>query len=172
MTRRYEEYPQLARLVRAMSPEGRELVAHWHRVLTTALEGYIPHAEREVKATWGNQAMKRVGAEGAELGLAGWLNVMRKVAELVDSGGAGDWCCKPGMLASPNSCPQHGYDSQKEGSYELGTIIRRPYGEGSERAVKVYDNSSVPFPWRSVEFPLSYNWADLRQGQWTVIGRV
>lgn len=110
MTRRYDQYPQLAAQLRKMSPEGRELVARWHRILTTALEGYIPHAKRE--AFDALEAMAQPGAKaagyGAELATTAWLNVMRNVAAIIVDPSEAEWCCKPGMLASPGPCPQHG----------------------------------------------------------------
>lgn len=163
-SRRYEEYPQLARLVRAMSDDGRELVAHWHRVVTTALEGYIPHSKREVGERMGQAARLGAGA-----GLEGWLTTMRKVAELVDAGGAGDWCCKRGMMADPRPCPQHDFDVRV--LYDEGTIIERDYGHGKENAVYVRSDE-VQNVWRSVQFPLTYSTVDIGKGRWRVVGRV
>lgn len=168
--KRFEEYPQLARQLRKMSPEGRELVAVWHRVLNTALDGFIPHAKREVKQGWGTIGLQKAATGGAEAALLAWLDVMRKIAALIADPSEGDWCCKVGMMTHPHPCPQHGYHPDLEPTYPLGTLIRRPYGEGIERAVKVYDDSDNPHPWRSIEFPMSYNWKDLSQGTWTVMG--
>lgn len=168
--KRYEEYPQLARLVRAMTPEGRDLVAHWHRVLMTALEGYIPHAKNEVKQTWDTVGLQNAAKEGAETALQAWLGTMRKVAATVVDPAEGDWCCKLGMMTAPSPCPQHGFHPGQD--YPLGTTLERVYGEGRERAVKVYDNSEDPHPWRSVEFPLSYKDKDLVGGEWRVVGHV
>jgi hypothetical protein len=166
----------MARLVRVMSDAQRETVAHWHRTLTTGLEGAVPQLKRETAEALtgagltGSEAAAAAG--GAEGGLLAWLRTMRQVAELLADPSPGDWCCKPGMLADPRPCPQHGYLPGQDSSYELGTIIRRAYGHGEERAVKVYDDSDYPHPWRSVEFPLSYNSEDLTKGHWTVVGRV
>lgn len=168
--KKYEEYPQLARLVRAMSPEGRELVAHWHRVLTTALEGYIPHAKNEAKETWGTIGLQKAAKGGAETALQAWLNVMRKVAGIIVDPSEGDWCCKFGMMASPSPCPQHGFHADQE--YPLGTVIERAYGHGRERAVNVCGTEQGRHVWRSVEFPLSYQARELVQGSWRVVGHV
>lgn len=168
-SRRYEEYPQLARLVRAMSDEGRELVAHWHRVLTTALEGYAATVGKVVAEAYADSRDKSIAQWGSEKSAREWLRVMRSVAELVDEGGAGDWCCKPGMLASPDPCPQHGFNRRRD--YELGTIISRPYGcLPKEHAVCVRQGSGKA--WHSIEFPLIYNAHELSLGNWTVVGRV
>lgn len=173
--RRYDQYPTIARSLRAMTPEGRQLVAHWHRILTTALEGAIPAMKTQALAGMLETAEcslseAHAASGGAEGALTGWLRVMRDVAGIIVDPSEADWCCKPGMLAHPEPCPQHGFDPKQ--TYELGTVIRRPYGEGWERAVKVYDNSESPCPWRSIEYPFYYNWAELRGGNWTVVGRV
>lgn len=169
MTRRYDQYPQLAAQLREMSPWGRELVAQWHRVLTTALEGYIPAAKREC-----NESMGPAARLGAGWALERWLIVMRDVAAVIVDPSEADWCCKPGMLASPNPCPQHGFDISRD--YELGTIIRRTYGHGQEHAVCVLVEGELTGEkvrrWRSVEFSLSYDRSKVAQGNWTVVGRV
>lgn len=111
MTRRYDQYPQLAAKLREMSPWGRELVAQWHRILTTALEGYIPAAKREAAETlYANDMLRCAAQEGTEFGLNNWLRVMRDVAAVIVEPSEADWCCKSGMLASPDPCPQHGGD--------------------------------------------------------------
>lgn len=111
MTRRYDQYPQLAAQLRKMSPEGRELVARWHRILTTALEGYIPAAKREVSgALYADGMLQSAAGEGAGMALTSWLRVMRDAAVIIDDPSEADWCCKPGMLAHPQPCPQHGDD--------------------------------------------------------------
>ena len=94
---------------------------------------------------------------------------MRKVAELVDDGGAGDWCCKRGMLADPRPCPQHDFDVRV--LYDEGTIIERDYGHGKENAVYVRSDE-VQNVWRSVQFPLTYSTVDIGKGRWRVVGRV
>jgi hypothetical protein len=174
MAKRYEQFPEMARLVRVMSPEGRELVAHWHRVLLTALEGAVPQLSAEtvaaLKDAGFNEQEAHIGSGSAQGALEAWLKVMRDVAAIVSDPSKGDWCCKRGMMVSPNRCPQHGFDPKVK--YELGTIIQRQYGESRERAVMVRDDSESPHPWVSVEFPLRYNWSDLYAGQWTVVGRV
>jgi hypothetical protein len=166
MTKRYDQYPQMSRLVRAMSDEGRELVAHWHRVLTTALEGYLPHAVREAQ-----ERMSPGGKAGlgAEIAIQSWLNVMREVAAILVDPSEADWCCKPGMLASPDPCPQHGYDPAR--GYELGTVLSRSEGGMTERAVAVAGDDGI-LVWRSVERDWVYTWVELRDmGGWMVVGR-
>jgi hypothetical protein len=110
MTRRYAQYPQLAAKLREMSPWGRELVAQWHRILTTALEGYIPVAQREAKELCSFIDQRGAAEYGAGWALESWLRVMRDVAAIIVDPSEADWCCKPGMLASPDPCPQHGGD--------------------------------------------------------------
>lgn len=168
-TKRYEEYPQLARLVRRMSPDGRDLVAHWHRVVTTALEGYIPHAKNEVKQTWGTVGLQKAAKAGAETALQAWLGTMRKVAAIIVDPSEGDWCCKLGMMTSPAPCPQHGFDVAA--LYDEGTIIEREYGEGKENAVYVRSDEAQSV-WRSVQFPLTYSTAEVATGRWRVVGHV
>jgi hypothetical protein len=152
--RRYAQYPQLAAQLRAMTPEARELVAHWHRILTTALEGFVPSAKREALERFGDLA--RVGAG---FGVERWLTVMRDVAAIIVDPSEADWCCKPGMLAHPAPCPQHGYDATKD--YEPGTVIERPVvvhegdvvAQGRERAVCVqaFGEAEGEVEWVSLE---------------------
>jgi len=163
--KRFDKYPQISRLVQAMTPEGRELVAHWHRVLITALEGYAPQAKKEARESWGMLAGK-----GAEMALSAWLRVMREVAGTIVDPKAADWCCAPGMLASPNPCPQHGFHPDRD--YEPGVIIERMDGGVRERAVKVRHMNDLGW-WRSIDLPAMYDQArgDLDDGGWVVVGR-
>jgi hypothetical protein len=183
-SRRYDEYPDMARLVRAMSDGQRDSVAHWHRTLITGLEGAVPRLKRETADTLVGQGLtlaeSAAAAGGAEGALTAWLRVMRSVAELLADARPGDWCCKPGMMASPAPCPQHGFFADRE--YELGTTIERydqrtavPGGRmKKERAVYVV-NSTVHDErlWRSVESARAYSDEEIvRAGGWTVVGRV
>lgn len=168
--RRYDKYPSISRDVRLMSETDRAAVAKWHRVLTTALEGYLPHAKEEAISVFTEGDGQWAAGEGARVAVQAWLTTMREVAAIIVDPSVADWCCKPGMEAYPERCPQHGFDPKVQ--YELGTIIQRPYGEGRERAVMVRDDSEAPHPWVSVEFPTRYNWVDLKVGVWSVVGRV
>lgn len=107
MTRRYDQYPQLAAQLRKMSLEGRQFIAIWHRILITALEGYIPQAKRELVDLAFEKLQPAVG-QATEAALGGWLRVMLDVAAIIVDPSEADWCCKLGMLASPDPCPQHG----------------------------------------------------------------
>lgn len=173
-SRKYGKYPHLERLLRAMSPEGRELVAHWHRVLTTALEGYLPHAMRGAKETYGGKDIglcQPAAALGAQVGLQSWLNTMRDVAAIIVDPSAADWCCKPGMLASPEPCPQHGFDVRV--LYDNGTIIERVEpGTQDTRERCVHIDSSRGGKWVSVTYGHVYDQEDMETSQWTVVGHV
>jgi hypothetical protein len=168
--KRYEKYPNIARSLRAMTDEGRGVVAHWHRVLTTALEGYKAHVVEEARQVATTPEERLAATMAAEAAVAGWLNTMREVAGIIVDPSVGDWCCKPGMLASPTPCPQHGWRLEED--YPLGTVIARPdavYGE--ERAV-VVANGSVGVVWVSVEYGVEYQRENLVDGGWVVVARV
>lgn len=181
--KRYEEYPQIARLVRTMTPEGREVVAHWHRVLTTALEGFIPSAKKEV--TEGLRGLVPVSERRAATGAAGsalisWLRVMRNVAGIIADPVEGDWCCQRGMLASPEPCPQHGYHHGQ--NYELGTVIEK-VDDGSavpggrmkmERAICVQAfgaDDENDKEWVSITHGYFLSKWELAESAWKVVGR-
>lgn len=176
MARRYDQYPELARVLAQMTDEGRQLVAYWHRVLTTALEGHVPQSKEAVREealhVGNSEEVAKVAASAAELALRGWLHVMREVAGLVAEG-PGDWCCRQGMAAHPNPCPQHGWDSAKSGHTEPGLIIERvgPGEADRERCVAV-GVADGPY-WVSVPAGVFYDEADLREwGPWVVVGHV
>lgn len=168
--KRYTQYPNLAALVREMSPEGRELVAHWHRVLTTGLEGYRNHVPEEARQLAATPEERLIAVMAADAAVQGWLNTMRDVAGIIVDPAEGDWCCKRGMMASPDPCPQHDFD--KRVLYDEGTIIEREYGEGTEKAVCVHVDTGLTQHWRSVRFSLEYTTAEVGQGRWKVVGRV
>jgi hypothetical protein len=177
MAKRYDQYPQLGRLVRAMSDEGRQLVAQWHRVLTTGLEGYISRAKENVLSAWEEAALPEAGLRPAghavEKCLREWLNVMRDVAGIIVDPSEADWCCKPGMMVHPDPCPQHGYDPTKD--YELGTVIQRVVDGVRERAVCVqaFGSDEGEVEWVSLERGNFLTPNDLWPSDgWTVIGRV
>jgi hypothetical protein len=173
--RRFDKYPQLSRLVQAMSPEGRELVAHWHRVLTTALEGYLPHVSGEAADLYPTGLsirageLRRAASQGAVAAVQGWLRTMREVAGIISDPSSADWCCAPGMLADPEPCPQHGFHPDRE--YEPGTIIERDYVDGKEKAVCVPRGEDEALYWRSLRFPMEYDARELAAGRWKVVGR-
>lgn len=177
MTRRYEEYPQLARLVRAMSDEGRELVAHWNLVLLRALEGYVPKAREQAREALADQpdldeATRAIAEHGVAIGLAGWATVMREVGALIVDP-SGDWCCKRGMLAHPDPCPQHGFDVRV--LYYKGTVIERKAvsttssGVDAERAIRV--ESGAGDRWVSITTGEDYRQASMASSEWRVVGR-
>lgn len=176
--RRFDKYPQMSRLVRLMGVGQRDAVAHWHRVLTTALEGYLPHAKQEVKMAWGNRQFQRIAKEGATIALDSWLLTMREVSALIVDPGAADWCCAPGMMAAPDPCPQHGYDPSEK--YEIGTIIERVakaqdgFALGRERAVCVqaFGSGEGEVEWVSLERGKFLSPNDLWPNDgWVVVGR-
>jgi hypothetical protein len=173
--KRYGRYPQLERLVRAMSDEGRELVAHWNLVLLRALEGYVPKAREQAREALADQpdlnaAAKASAVHGVGIGLAGWATIMREIGEIIVDPSEADWCCKRGMLAHPNPCPQHDFDARV--LYDEGTVIEREYGEGTEKAVCVNGDTGLTQHWRSVRFALEYTTAEVGEGRWKVVGRV
>lgn len=172
MTRRYDQYPLISAALRDMSDGQRQTVAYWHGMLITALEGYVPRTVKEVKIPYDGKfqtGMMNAAAEGAEMALNGWLRTMRDVAGIVIDPSEADWCCKPGMLASPDPCPQHGFDPT--GNYDLGTVIEREYGDGKQRAVYVISDNIGNRVWRVVDMPLEYTWSEVVHGGWTVVGR-
>lgn len=175
MTRTYDKYPHISQSLRAMTDEGRQLVAHWHRVLTTALEGYKAHVAVEARHVGATADEKLVASMAADAAVQGWLNTMRDVAGIIVDPSEADWCCAPGMMAYPESCPQHGYDPKKEAEYPPGTVLRSVVKVGgvAERVVKVVDRSESPCPWVSVDYTVRYNWAGLvKASGWVVAGRV
>lgn len=94
--RRYDEFPALANMLRALSPGGRALVREWHRVLLAGYDAFV-------------QAYPSEYARGGVTGdaLRQWSRVMRSVEELIVDCRPAAWCCKHGALAWPDACPAH-----------------------------------------------------------------
>lgn len=101
-TKRYDHFPQLAEMVREMSPEGRTLLARWHAVMVTGLRGFTYGSRKEMR-----KVFSRSEVEAAQAALRSWLDVMNKVGEVLADPRPADWCCKQGMAAWPSACPQH-----------------------------------------------------------------
>jgi hypothetical protein len=102
-TKRYDQYPQLATMARGMTNDGVALVLAWHTVLLHGLTGFI--------AAFGPEARRRGWDEreavGGQDALRQWLGVMQEAASVLGDRRAADWCCKRGMEAHPDLCPQH-----------------------------------------------------------------
>lgn len=162
--RRYDQYPEMARLVRSFGTAERAAVHQWFTAVFQGFEGFVRSYPTEADRL-GFTPEERMAANVA---LQSWFRVMTDLMDILLTPRSGDWCCKQGMMASPSRCPQHGFEAGR--SYELGTIIERAYGEGKERAVCVVDRSDNPCPWVSVEFPFRYSASDIAKGSWMVVG--
>lgn len=102
--KRYDQFPQLAAMARDMSHEGLALVTAWHRVLTQGLAAFVQGFGKEARAQHWEPQEALAAVEALRL----WLGVMQDVAGVLVDRRPADWCCKKGMMAAPDPCPQHG----------------------------------------------------------------
>lgn len=168
--RRFDRYPKIVEMLARMTPEGRELVRVWHLMMVEAFERFAVHTRQEAKKPWGTSAENLAASAGAGLACTTWGNVLNQVSALFATPEHAEWCCAPGMMASPNPCPQHGWSP--EGEYPIGTLITRPDAvNGRERAVRVWEAANVSM-WVSIDCGCDYLPHDLVGGGWTVVGNV
>lgn len=102
-TKRYDQFPQLAAMAREMSHEGLALVTAWHRVLVAGLDAFITGFGKEARSSHWEAEEAAAAVEALML----WARVMRDVMGVLVDRRPADWCCKKGMMAAPDPCPQH-----------------------------------------------------------------
>ena len=127
-SKRYDNYPRMAQMVRAFSPGAREVCRAWHTALLQGYRNFVAAAPAEC-------GLPLTGGD-VEAVLDSWLRVMEDLAGLFSDVRPADWCCKRGMMAFPEPCPAHPLPLP-------GAVRARETAEGAE----VYEVMGVAGNW-------------------------